>query len=178
MQLSSLLLGAALGCLASAELTYTISKSSSPTSDESDAYTKIAAAMDAAIARHKALSSKASKTLTVEYNTGVATADGSTNGNMRFGSDRAYMTERTALHEIAHTLGVGLTAGFDSNCADNNWPTALPLLKSFDGDSATITCGGTHFWPYGLNYEDEMSDTDADRHVQIINAMIDDGISP
>lgn len=178
MQFSSLLLGVAFGYLASAELTYTISKSSSPSSDESDAYTKIAAAMDAAIARHTALSSKASKTLTVEYNTGVTTADGSTNGNIRFGSDRAFMTERTALHEIAHTLGVGLTTGFDTNCADSNWPTALPLLQSFDGGSATISCGGGHFWPYGLNFEDEMNDTDADRHVQIINAMIDDGISP
>lgn len=176
MQLSTLLLGAAFGLLASAELTYTISKASNPTSDQSDAYTKIAAAMDAAIARHVALSSTASKSLTVEYNTGVATADASINGNIRFGSDRAYMTERTALHEISHTLGVGQTDTFTQNCADGNWPAALPVLQSFDGADATFSCGGDHFWPYGLNYESEMSDTNADRHVEILNAMIEDGI--
>lgn len=176
MQLYTILLGAVSCLLASAELTYTINKASSPTADQSDAYTKIAAAMDAAIARHAALSSKATKALTVEYNTGVATADGSANGNIRFGSDRAYMTERTALHEISHTLGVGTSAAFDSNCRANSWPAALPLMRSFDGAGAAITCGGAHFWPYGLNYENEMNDADADKHVQIINAMIEDGI--
>lgn len=176
MQLSAILLSATFACLASAQLTYTIQEASNPTSDQTDAYARIKSAMDAALARHKAQGSKASKTLTVEYNTGVATADGSINGNIRFGSSRSYMTERTALHEIAHTLGVGTTDAFTQNCNANDWPTALPLLRSFDGASATITCGGDHFWPYGLNYESEMSDTNADRHVDIVNAMIVDGI--
>lgn len=176
MQLSTVLFTVASACVASAQLTYTISKSSSPTSDETDAYTKIQSAMDAAVARHEALGSKATKAITVEYNSGVATADGSSNGNIRFGADRAYMTERTALHEIAHTLGVGTTDAFTQNCNANNWPTATPLLQSFDGASATISCGGGHFWPYGLNYESEMSDTAADRHVEMINAMIVDGM--
>lgn len=177
MHFSTLLLAAASACLTSAQLTYTIQKASSPTDDQTDAYTQIAAAMDAAIARHEAQGSKAAKTLTIEYNTGVATADGSTSGNIRFGADRAYMTERTALHEISHTLGVGLTTAWDNRCAANDWPTALPLLQEFDGGDATITCGGDHFWPYGLNYESEMSDTDADRHVDLLNAMIVDGIA-
>lgn len=176
MHFSTLLLAAASACLTSAQLTYSITKAANPTDDENDAYTKIAAAMDAAIARHEAQGSKAAKTMTVEYNTGVATADGSTNGNIRFGRDRQFMTERTALHEISHTLGVGLTTAFKDHCSANDWATALPLVQSFDGADATITCGGSHFWPYGLNYEDEMSDTDADRHVDIVNAMIADGI--
>ncbi|KAJ4393536.1 hypothetical protein N0V93_002748 [Gnomoniopsis smithogilvyi] len=176
MHFSTILLTLASACLTSAQLTYTIQKASNPTSDQTDAYTKIAAAMDAAIARHEAQGSKAAKTLTVEYNTGVATADGSSNGNIRFGSNRAYMTERTALHEIAHTLGVGTTTAFTDNCNANDWPTATPLLQSFDGSDAKISCGGGHFWPYGLNYEDEMNETDADRHVDIVNAMIVDGI--
>lgn len=177
MQLHAILCtAAAFACLASAKLTYTITKAANPTSDQTDAYAKIKSAMDAAIARHDAQGSKAAKTLTVEYNTGVATADGNSNGNIRFGASRAYMTERTALHEIAHTLGVGTTDAFTQNCADNDWPTATPLLQSFDGASAVISCGGGHFWPYGLNYESEMSDTNADRHVDLVNAMIVDGI--
>lgn len=81
----------------------------------------------------------------------VATADGNYNGNIRFGSNRSYMTERTAMHEISHTLGIGQTAAFDTKCAANDWATATPLLKSWDGSSAKINCGGGHIWPYGLN---------------------------
>lgn len=176
MQFLTLILAASVGSFASAAITYTLTEASSPTSDESDAYTLIKSAMDAAIARHEALGSTASKTITVEYNTGVATADGSFNGNIRFGASRDYMTERTALHEISHTLGVGTTDTFNSNCESSNWPTANELLQSFDGADATISCGGSHFWPYGLNYENEMSDENADRHVQMINAMLSDGM--
>lgn len=177
MQFGTFFLAAALSSFASAALTYTLSEASSPSADQSDAYTKIKAAMDAAIARHEDNGSTASKTITVEYNTGVTTADGNFNGNIRFGSNRAYMTERTALHEISHTLGVGQTNGFTTNCEGSNWPAANELLQTFDGAGTTISCGGSHFWPYGLNYEDEMSDTDADRHVQIINAMLTDGLA-
>ncbi|KAL2021845.1 hypothetical protein VTK56DRAFT_6619 [Thermocarpiscus australiensis] len=35
---------------------------------------------------------------------------------VRFGADRSYMTERTALHEISHTLGIGQTQAFDARC--------------------------------------------------------------
>lgn len=177
MQFSFIVLAATLSSYASAAITYTLSESSSPSDDESDAYALIKAAMDAAIARHDANGSGATKTITVEYNTGVATADGNFNGNIRFGADRAYMTERCALHEISHTLGVGQTTTFQSNCDAGNWPTANELLATFDGSGAAIACGGGHFWPYGLNYEDEMSDEAADRHVEIINAMLTDGLA-
>lgn len=81
----------------------------------------------------------------------VATADANYNGNVRFGSNRSYMTERTAMHEISHTLGIGQTAAFNTKCAANDWATATPLLRSWDGSSAKINCGGGHIWPYGLN---------------------------
>ncbi|KAF6827992.1 hypothetical protein CPLU01_08812 [Colletotrichum plurivorum] len=60
-------------------------------------------------------------------------------------------------------------------CSFGNWKTALPMLKSWDGDDAKISCG-SHFWPYGLNYDNEWSETTTDRYVQIIKAMIVDGI--
>lgn len=55
------------------------------------------------------------------------------------------------MHEISHTLGIGQTAAFDTKCAANDWATATPLLRSWDGASAKINCGGGHIWPYGLN---------------------------
>ncbi|KAI1385468.1 uncharacterized protein F4822DRAFT_345384 [Hypoxylon trugodes] len=160
---------------ASAGLTWSLQKASSPSADQSEAYTKIEAAMKAAVA-HYAKFSNASKTIHVYYAPGVPTAEASYNGDLRFGSDRSYMTERTAMHEIAHTLGVGQTAEFDRRCAAGDWPTALPLLRSWDGQSAKINCGGGHFWPYGLNYESEWSQTNGDRHVQMVDAMLKDGM--
>ncbi|KAH8434270.1 uncharacterized protein LDX57_011908 [Aspergillus melleus] len=160
---------------ASATLTWSLDKSSDPSSDQTEAYGLIEAAMEAAVARHSRLGD-ASKELHVSYAPGVPTAEASYDGSIRFGSDRAYMNERTALHEISHTLGVGQTAAFDTLCADNNWPTATPLLQSWDGSDATISCGGGHFWPYGLNYDNEWSDENGDRHVQLVNAMLADGM--
>jgi hypothetical protein len=149
MKLSTLLF-AAYACTASAKLTWTLQKTTNPTADQKDAYTKIEAAMTRAVARYHKYSD-ANKTIRVAYSPGVPTAEANYNGDLRFGSNRAYMTERTAMHEISHTLGVGQTAAFDKKCKAGHWKTALPLLRSFDGSSAEISCGGGHFWPYGLN---------------------------
>ncbi|KAI5864897.1 hypothetical protein GGS23DRAFT_604349 [Durotheca rogersii] len=171
-------LAAALATYASAAsgaLTWSLQKASSPTADQADAYAKIEAAMTKAVARYHRFTD-ARKTIRVYYSPGVPTAEANYNGDLRFGADRSYMTERTAMHEIAHTLGVGQTAAFDQRCAANNWPTATPLLQSWDGPSAKINCGGGHFWPYGLNYESEWSETNGNRHVQLVNAMLADGM--
>jgi hypothetical protein len=153
-----------------AALTWSLSRNPNPSQDEIDAYNRIETSMNAAVGRYNQLAPDASKTIT------VPTADGSFNGNIRFGSNRSYMNERTALHEISHTLGVGTTWSFDSRCASGDWPNALPVLRSFDGPDAVINCGGSHFWPYGLNYDDEWSETNAVRHCQIVNAMVRDGL--
>lgn len=175
MHSSALLVLAAYVSSTSAAITWTLQKTTNPTADQSDAYAKIEDAMTKAVARY-ARFSDAVKTLRVAYVPGVPTAEANYNGDVRFGTNRAYMNERTALHEISHTLGVGQTAAFDRKCAAGDWKTALPLLRSFDGPSATITCGGRHFWPYGLNFDSEWSETNADRHVQIVEAMLTDGM--
>lgn len=159
----------------SATINWALQKASNPTADQKDAYAKIEAAMTKAAARY-ARFTNASKNVKVYYSPGVPTAEANYNGDLRFGSDRSYMTERTAMHEIAHTLGVGQTAAFDQKCAANNWPIATPLLQSWDGPSAKINCGGGHFWPYGLNYESEWSETNGNRHVQLVDAMLKDGM--
>lgn len=174
LSLLSSLLYASLG---SATITWSLQRVSNPSTDESDAYTLITSAMDLAVARYNSLASSASKTITVQYNTGVTTADGSFTGTIRFGSNRSYMNERTALHEISHTLGIGQTTAFTDRCAANDWPTATPLLQTWDGSDAVINCGGGHIWPYGLNYDTEWSETNADRHCQLINAMLVDGLA-
>ncbi|RYP84313.1 hypothetical protein DL770_005217 [Monosporascus sp. CRB-9-2] len=166
---------AAYASAVSGAITWRLEKASNPTADQADAYSRIEAAMRLAVARYSRYTD-ASKTIRVYYAPGVPTAEANYNGDLRFGSNRAYMTERTAMHEISHTLGVGQTAAFDQRCAANNWPTATPLLQSWDGPSARINCGGGHFWPYGLNYDNEWSETNANRHVQLVDAMLADGM--
>lgn len=143
-----------------------------------EALDRITVAMNAAVMRYNAGNNWASRTLTVEYNTGVATADANTSGHLRFGASSTYQNQRTALHEIAHTYGVGLSSGFSANVSNGVFTGSNTdaLVKSYDGSSAVINVGGQHFWPYGLNYNSEMSELNAQRHVQIIKAMKADGM--
>jgi hypothetical protein len=175
MKLSLLLAAATYASTVSAAINWSLAKASNPTADQRDAYTKIEAAMQKAVLRY-AKYSDANKVIRVAYALGVPTAEANYNGDLRFGSNRSYMNERTAMHEISHTLGVGQTAAFDRKCAAGDWRTALPLLRSWDGASAKINCGGSHIWPYGLNYDTEWSETNANRHVQLIEAMLTDGM--
>jgi hypothetical protein len=157
------------------KMTYTLYKSSNPSVDELDAYARITEAMDRALARYNKFNNTW-RHLNVSYAPGVPTAEASINGDVRFGSNRSYMVEGTALHEIAHTVGVGTAGNFQSTCDAQNWPAALPLLQSWDGPDARINCGGTHMWPYGLNYSDEFSELAFDRNVRLVQAMHHDGL--
>ena len=161
---------------AAATITWNLVRASNPTQDQQTAYTLITAAMNAAVARYNNLSDLG-KTITVRYEPGVPTADGNINGTIRFGN-RGYMTERTALHEIAHTIGVGTSAGWSRLGGSGTWTgtRATTLVRQYDGASAKISTGGGHFWPYGLNYDNEFSGTAADRHVRIVSAMVSDGL--
>ena len=165
----------AYASLASAVITWQLQKATNPTSDQSDAYTRIEAALKLAVARSNSITN-ATKALKIQYVPDVKTADGNYNGNIRFGKNRSYMNERTTLHEIGHTLGIGQTKAFDDRCSKNNWPSATKLLQSWDGADAKINCGGGHIWPYGLNYDNEWSETNANRHCQLIKAMLVDGL--
>ncbi|MFF3335404.1 hypothetical protein ACFYWX_38710 [Streptomyces sp. NPDC002888] len=167
---------ASQGRVAAASITWTLERASNPTADQRTAYDLITKAMNAAVARYNNVSDLG-KTITVRYDPGVPTADGNINGTIRFGN-RSYMTERTALHEIAHTIGVGTSSGWSRLGGSGTWTgaQATALVKQFDGSGAKLSTGGGHFWPYGLNYENEFSTTAADRHVQIVAAMVRDGL--
>jgi hypothetical protein len=162
---------------AAATITWSLVRASNPTADQRSAYDQITKAMNAAVARYNNLSDLG-KTLTVRYEPAVPTADGNINGTIRFGSNRSYMNERTALHEIAHTIGVGTSSGWSRLGGSGTWTggQATALVRQYDGSGAKISTGGGHFWPYGLNYDNEWSGTAADRHVHIVAAMVRDGL--
>jgi hypothetical protein len=172
-------LGAVAGPAQSAqgEITYTLYRESAPTSDQIDAYNRIDAAVSAAVAQYNA-TTDITKHLNVYYRPGVPTAEASYDGTISFGSDRAYMVEGTALHEISHTLGIGQSGGWFDRCVDGGWTGAgaNALVRSWDGPDARVNCGGSHIWPYGLNYSNEFSELAFERHVELIEAMIADGM--
>jgi hypothetical protein len=160
------------GCPAAGRLTYTLARSSAPTADELDAYARITTAMDLAVAEYNCYSN-VTKALSVTYNTGVPTADGSYSGAMRFGANRAYMTQVTAQHEIGHTLGVGTYSSWTSFVSNGRWTgaNAIAVVRSLSGDSsAVLNADGAHFWPYGLNQASEA--TSADDYIYNVKVVV------
>jgi autotransporter-associated beta strand protein len=159
---------------AQAAITYSIAGSW-----DSDARRDAAiAAMDAAVGRYNAYGTF-NKTITVTYNSGVATADGNYNGSIRFGG--TWPNERVALHEIGHTLGIGTTGNYAGLMTGGNWDGAsgLSLLRQFDGLESTLNGDGAHFWPYGLNFDSEGAEINRQRHVAMLYAMrADMGLGP
>jgi len=144
----------------------------------SDAKSRIDNAMDAAVARYNKAANWGDRTLSVEYNTGVATADATIVGYIRFGPSADFQNERTALHEIAHTWGVGSSWKWDNLIQNYLFvgARANKLIKFYDGVNAVINTGGGHFWPYGLNYNSEISESNFQRHTELVSAMVKDGM--
>jgi len=158
-------------------LTYTLSKAANPTTDQSDAYAKITIAMDSAISFYNTYSS-ITRSLYIVYEPSVATADGNSNGTIRFGSNRSYMITATAMHETAHVLGIGTTTLY-KNLISNGVFTGkntTQALRKITGDSTSQVKGDAqHFWPYGLNYASEANATsEYINHVKIVDAMQND----
>lgn len=151
--------------------------SATPTTAERDAYNRIIPAMNTAVCMYSAYTTL-TKRLTVQYNAGVATADGTTDGasatgNIRFGSTAA-MNYITAMHEMSHTFGIGGTK-FNSMCVDGvfSGTSATAEVRAITGvASDVVKCGGSHFWPYGLNYTSEWKDnSEGKNHCRMVLAI-------
>jgi len=148
----------------------------------SDAKLRIENAMNAAVAIYNYAGNWEDRTLSVEYNTGVPTADANINGYIRFGSSSDYQNERTAMHEIGHTWGVGTSWKWGSllqNIGDKSFFTGSRtknLVKWYDGLEGYIQADAMHFWPYGLNQNNQWSEQNAQRHTELVSAMVKDGI--
>ena len=155
---------------------YHLNKSANPTQDEQEAYKLITAAMDSAVFLYNKYSDL-SKHIEVYYSTGVPTAEASSNGDLRFGKDRNYMFVGTAMHEMAHTMGMGTTSDYQRMFKDGVFQgeKAQKVIKEIDGPDAVLKGDSQHFWPYGLNYKSEVkSEQDLINHVKIVNAMYQD----
>jgi len=163
------------GCIARGNVTYTLARATNPTADQLEAYNLITAAMDTAVKNYNCYTNL-SRHINVSYNPSVATADGSTNGSIRFGS-RASMHHVTAMHEIAHVFGVGFNE-FRALIRDGIFtgPITTAKAREISGNpNEVIKTDGTHFWPYGLNYISEgRTQQDLINHCLIVQAIVED----
>ena len=159
-----------------ATVEYSLHKSDNPTEDEQDAYRRITTVMDSAVFLYNKYTNL-SKYINVYYAPGVPTAEASSNGDLRFGKERSYMFVGTAMHEMAHTMGMGTTSEYKAMMEGGVFKgqKAQALLKEIDGPDAELHGDSQHFWPYGLNYASEVkSEQDLINHARIVEAMYQD----
>jgi hypothetical protein len=130
---------------------------------------KVIAAMNGAIALYNRMG-EFPKNVIASYNTGTPTADGSYNGHIRFGGS---ISKRVALHELGHVLGVGTHPRWGSFIKEGKWTGAYAIaqLRAFDGPDAVLHADRQHFWPYGLNFDNESSAENDRRHVLMVGAF-------
>jgi len=159
-----------------AAVDYTLHKSANPNDDEREAYVLITQAMNEAVGYYNKYTNL-SKHINVYYSSCVPTAEASSNGDLRFGRDRNYMYVGTAMHEMAHTMGMGTTNEYKAMIKDGVFQgqRAQALLREIDGPNAVLKGDSQHFWPYGLNYRSEIhSEQDLINHARIVDAMYHD----
>ena len=163
---------ATVPCAFSGRLSYTLMRAPAPTREQMAAYTRITGAMDTAVAKYNCYAN-VNRALQVSYDPGLEGSEGRANGTIRFGS-QASMNFINAMHEIAHTLGVGTTE-FRSLVANRVFTgeSATAELRTITGmPTAVVNSDGDHFWPYGLNAASEYrSENDAVRHCAMVQAI-------
>ncbi|WP_276483160.1 hypothetical protein [Paraflavitalea pollutisoli] len=170
-----------IATIATGNVTYTLEQNTFPTAEEQAAYARIKSAFDEAMFYYNNYTS-ITKTLRVTYNPGVATADATIAGNIRVGANAGYQKTGTALHEIAHAVGVGQHWFWSNNLIVGGVYQgyyANKMLRFMTGNPAESLKGDNlHFWPYGINGANE--DTGAEMlfitNVLIMQGMKKDGL--
>ena len=136
---------------------------------------RIKAAFDLATAYYNNFTSIV-KNVTVNYSPGTPTADANFAGWINMGANAAYQKAGTAMHEMAHTVGVGQHAKYWELMVAGKWQgkRANEILQMMSNDPLAYVKGDSqHFWPYGINgsWEDDGSDS-----LYIMNALILQGM--
>lgn len=160
-------------CTPTGHITFTLAKAANPTSAQQSAYAAITCAMEGAVAYYNC-NTAITKQLNVSYVPSVATADGAINGSIRFGNT-SDMQCVTAMHEIAHTVGVGQASNWGTYSVGGTFTgmNATAELRAITGNPTDVLHSDTqHFWPYGLNYVTEAHSTaDLLDHCRMVTAI-------
>lgn len=155
-----------------------------------DNYDRINHALTGGTYYHNNLTSIKNHHYSVYMNAGTPTAEGSYGGYIQFGANPGYQQIGTAMHEMAHTIGVGqhfMWYGPNSPLrlygSTGPWlgERANNVLKFLDNDpSAQVQGDAMHFWPYGVNgaFEDNGSEFLYCANALIVEGLGEDGLPP
>jgi autotransporter-associated beta strand protein len=143
-----------------AALSYTVDPNGWPNAAHRSA---AADAMQSVVGRYNTYGDFGNYNVWVYYNSGIPTAQASYLGSIGFGG--TYPNERVAMHELAHYLGSG-TYGDPWN-----GPRGEALIDQFDGIEAELQGDANHFWPYGLNFDNEGAEINKQRQVAMVYAQ-------
>ncbi len=134
-----------------------------------DIRARIIQSMDEAVAIYNA-NSAFNVNVRVNYNAGIPTAQSNYNGEIGFGGS---ISARVAMHEISHYLGTGTTGEWNAQFNNGIWvgAAARHFMKLYDGPGGELRLSGQHYYPYGLNYDNEDSPQNRIREVKLILGM-------
>lgn len=158
-------------CTPTGSVSYTLVTNDEPINAERAAYALITAAMDLAVGYYSCYTDL-SLDLEVHFDATFAIVE--TQGTtIRFGAMDA-MNPVTAMHEIAGIAGIG-SPEFAALVEDGVFTGehATAELRAITGDdTATLFADTEHFWPYGLNYPNEVKAlSDLENHCRLVVAI-------
>lgn len=90
----------------------------------------------------------------VYYNAGIPTAQANYHGSIGFGPNTRYQWVGTAMHEMCHWFGSGTTNEWKSKIVNGAWTGAATAALVGAG---VIRGDAQHFWPYGINQREEVT---------------------
>lgn len=102
----------------------------------------------------------ATKTFYINYSPGTPTADDNSDGWIRVGSNSAYWTIGTMMHEMNHGFGNGTTAWWTTIMKNGIYQgvNGQALVKLTSQDSTQVLKGDSqHWWPGGINQNSEVT---------------------
>lgn len=157
------------------KVTYTLHQPKEPSPEEKKIFAAITEGMDRAVHFYNRYTT-IKKAINVHYSPGTPTADGNINGTIRLGPTAR--NARVCMHEICHTVGVGTHPKWGKLMVDRRWQgeRANKVLQELTKDpKAQLHGDHMHFWPFGLNYDNEVkSDEDLINHAKIVEAIVKD----
>jgi hypothetical protein len=118
------------------------------------------------------------KVIKVNYDPNIPTAQVGWDGTegeyvMTYGNMFGY---RVTLHELGHAFGAGIHPRWSEFVKDDMWtgPNGIRVLKEIDGPDAVLYADRLHFWPHGMNYDNELTPGADRKHVLLVDAMVKD----
>jgi hypothetical protein len=158
------------------KVTYTLASSVSAANMGTANYNLLKAALDEAC-YYMSKYTGYNANIWISYNTGVPTAQANYWGQIEFGSNNRYMYVGTVLHEMHHYFGSGTTQVWKNLVSGGKFTGAktTALIKQLtNGVTTSLSADSQHFWPYGCNQREELSNLSAadQKKYKIIMAKI------